>query len=478
MLRCSVPTAVLLTLCLAAASEAAPVKPAVKSTAVRPIRVLPASVSLDGAGTEQSLLVTGTDATGRSVDLTGSATFRSLSPKVAAIGKDGLVRSVGDGTAAIEVKAGGAVAKVTVRAKNARRESPLSFTNDVMPVLMKAGCYTGACHAKQGGQNGFGVSVFGYDPEADYYAVVRQADGRRVNRTEPGRSLLLAKATLTLPHAGGKRFDVASAEYRLLARWIAEGAPFAQPGEPKLVKVEVEPKERVLAPKGAQRLLVTAFYSDGTTRDVSRDADFRTNEEGIAGVEDGLIRATDLAGEAAIMTRYMGQVAATRITVPLKEAVRPEQYTRLPRFNEVDELVYRKLSQLNLLPSELCDDATFLRRAFLDLIGTLPTAEETRTFLAACEAEVKDLPAPPREKSPPLGKGGPGGVSPNPAASPKEVSKGTPPKPPLRRGRGCPYAGVPACAQSPCCPRGAATAAAGVCGLLGHAVGEPAPGGP
>lgn len=388
----------------APASKAAPKRPA--APVFRSLQVLPTRVNLDGAEASQTLLVTGIDVQGKAVDLTSTAVYRSSNPKLVQVAKDGRVRIAGDGSAVIEIRAGAVTKNVPVRARNAARTRPLSFTNDVMPVLMKAGCYVGACHAKQGGQNGFQLSVLGYDPEADFNSVARQGAGRRVNRHDPGQSLLLTKPTLALPHAGGRRFDEKSAEYRLLARWIAEGASFAQPAEPKLVRVEVEPKERVLPPKGAQHLLATAVYSDGSRRDITHDADFRSNEEGIAAVENGVIQASNLAGEAAIMTRYMGQVAVAQVTVPLKQAVSAAEYTRLPRQNFLDDLVYRKLSQLNLLPSGLCDDATFHRRAYLDLIGTLPTPPETKAFLAECAAELDSREPARMEDAEPRSGGG------------------------------------------------------------------------
>jgi len=343
---------------------------------------------LDGAGAAQSLRVTGLPTAGLPQDLTSAATYASSNPKVAAVDRTGAVTISGAGTAAIVVRANGAVAKVTVRASNPTATRPLNFANDIVPVLGRAGCYQAACHAKQGGKNGFQLSVLAFDPEADYAAVVRQAGGRRINRLEPERSLLLAKATLSIPHAGGQRIRVGSPEYALLARWLAAGAPEGAAGDAQLVRVEVEPAERVMAPLRSQKLLATAVFSDGRRRDVTALAQYASNETGIAEVgEDAVVRTTPLSGEAAVMVRYLGKVAVVRISVPLPGALKPAANSGLPQHNFVDPLIYRKLYQLNLLPSELCDDATFLRRAYLDLIGTLPTPEETKAYLAECEAE-------------------------------------------------------------------------------------------
>jgi hypothetical protein len=351
---------------------APPRPPAAKPAppAFRSLSAAPASISLEGPGARQGLLATGVPVEGPPKDLSRTAAYRTGNPKVASVSPDGTVQAVGDGSAWIEVRAAGKTARVPVRVRGARRERPVSFTRDVMPLLGKAGCSGAACHAKQGGKNGFQLSVLAFDPEADHAALARQAHGRRINRMEPGASLFLLKATGALPHGGGKRIEPGSPEYRLLARWVAEGARFGSDGEPALTRVEVEPAERVMAPKEQQQLLVTAVYADGSRRDVTRLAQFRSDEAGIADVDEaGRVRTSDLAGEAAVMARFMGQVAVARFTVPLNRSVPAGAYAGLPRLNFIDDLVYRKLSRLNVLPSDLCDDATFLRRVYLDLIA-------------------------------------------------------------------------------------------------------------
>jgi len=372
----------------AAPRAKAPARPAPRAVVPgAPVTVSPAAVVLSGWAPERQLLVTQTPAAGAARDLTTAAQFRSLNPKAATVTSGGLVRLVGAGKAVVEVRAAGQVRQVAVTAAAPASRAP-SFTADVAPVLTKAGCYAAACHAKQGGQGGFQLSVLGYDLDADWGAIRLQGNGRRLNRQDPARSLLLLKPTLGLPHAGGRRLEAGSPEWRLLAEWIAAGAPFGEPGDPVLERVTVEPPERVLAPEGRQQLRVTAHYRGAPPRDVTRLADYLSNETSIAEVDaGGRVQARQYTGEAAVMARFQGQVAVARFTVPLRTAVPSGDYARLPRFNLVDEPVYRKLALLNLLPSETCDDATFLRRASLDLIGTLPTAAETREFLAECAQE-------------------------------------------------------------------------------------------
>jgi hypothetical protein len=277
----------------------------------------------------------------------------------------------------------------TVSSRATEGEHSLNFVNDIVPILTKATCNSGGCHAKSGGgQNGFRLSLLGFEPQEDYEHIVKEGHGRRVFPGSPAQSLLLLKASNSMPHGGGLRLDPNSAGYKLLAQWIGQGMPFGSEADPQLASIEVEPKRSALQSKGQQQLKVLAHYSDGSTRDVTSTALYEPVDKSMAEADEaGLVKVLDIPGNAAVMVRYQGMVSVFSASVPLGAKVE-----NLPEVkNFVDQLVFANLTQLGIPPSSVCDDATFLRRAALDIAGRLPTIDETRTFLASKDPNKRDL---------------------------------------------------------------------------------------
>ncbi len=270
----------------------------------------------------------------------------------------------------------------------AESASSLNFVNDVEPILTKASCNSGGCHAKAGiGQRGFRLSVLGFEPQEDYEHIVKEGKGRRVFAAAPDQSLLLLKAANIVPHGGGKRLEPGSEEFQTVVRWISEGMVYERESDPKIVSVEVEPARISLKAKSQQHLKVRARYTDGSVRDVSRTALYEANDKSMAEAsEEGLVSLQDLPGNVAVMVRYSGLVSVCSISVPLGAPV--EQLP--PSKNFIDELVFANLKRIGIPPSGVCDDSTFLRRVSLDVAGRLPTEEEAQAFLNNNDPSKRD----------------------------------------------------------------------------------------
>jgi len=264
---------------------------------------------------------------------------------------------------------------------------PVSFNNDVVPVLTRFGCNAGGCHGKLAGQNGFRLSLRGYAPELDHATITREALGRRINAASPEDSLLVRKAANLIPHGGGQRLEPGGPAAQILTDWIAAGAPGPRTDEATLQRIEVSPSSSTLVVGESNQLAVTAVYSDGQREDVTWLTQFASSDSGVLDVApSGLVKALR-NGESVVRAAFKDQVEIATVTTPYAEPVDPQSYTE--RNNIIDEHVFNKLAALRIEPSPLCDDATFIRRASLDAIGTLPTAVEVRDFLADTDSNKR-----------------------------------------------------------------------------------------
>jgi len=373
--------AALCALTLAAIGHAAkvPRKSQISTSSVASLTLLPPNPTLIGARAAQTLVVMATFGDGSVKDVTAQCQFRLSPPKVANVNQQGVVLPLANGTATLIAQFGKATARTQVTVKNFEDDT-FNFTNHVLPVISKLGCNRTGCHGSPKGKSGFKLSLFGAEPEADFVAFAKAGETRRLNPADPARSLFLLKATAAVSHGGGKITAVGSPEYNTLAQWIARGAPRGKISDPKVVRVEVLPKERSMKKEEKQQLIVTARFSDGSTQDVTRLANYRSSDEVVATVNgEGKVTA-QVYGEAVILAEFLGKMDTARIVVP--QNVAGGEYGNVKPLNRIDELVFAKLRKLGIPPSDLSSDAEFLRRIYLDVIGTLPTPEEVTRFLA------------------------------------------------------------------------------------------------
>jgi hypothetical protein len=355
---------------------------------VRVLTAQPARVSLRGFDDSRQLVLTATLAGGLEQDLTDDAQYEVADRKVARVTSKGRVVPLADGDTEITARYADKAVRIPVHAEAVHESLPINFANQVVPVFTKLGCNGGGCHGKASGQNGFKLSLLGFEPEFDYSALVKEARGRRVFPGAPDASLLLLKASGTIAHGGGKRLDAGSDEYQVVRRWIAAGTPYGRPDDPTVTHISVFPEHRSLTRNNRQQVAVYAHYSDGSVEDITRRAQYDSNDPEVAVVDaDGLVRTLALSGEAAIMARYQGQVTVFRATVPLGQDV-PEYH--FEPHTVVDRYTQPKWRQLGIVPSEPCTDSQFIRRAYLDVTGTLPTPAQIAAFLDDPRADKRD----------------------------------------------------------------------------------------
>jgi len=353
------------------------------------IEAFPASVTLETAADFHRVVVLARFKDAATHDITRQARLSLDDPSLASL-SDTTLRPLKDGTTTLRIEYRGLSTAVPVTVRDAAEERPVSFQLDVMPVLTSSGCNTGSCHGSARGQDGFHLTLYGFDPAGDHFRLTREMAGRRINHAIPEDSLLLTKAVGDVPHTGGKLFDKDSANYRTLLEWIRAGAPYDSDDIPQPTGITVEPPQLVMKGSGIEvPLTVRATYSDGTDRDVTPLSSFSTSNDNAApiGESTGLARSKH-RGEAFLLARFHTFTEGSQAIVIPDDLpyTRPE----LPEFNYIDRHVHEKLHKLRVVPSEVCGDEVFLRRVYLDVIGRLPTPEDRERFLASSDPDKRE----------------------------------------------------------------------------------------
>jgi hypothetical protein len=352
------------------------------------IGIEPSEAALEPNDPGLQLVVHNRGQSGKPVDLTRMVEWSVEPEGVVELDRSGFVRPKGAGRATILVRFEGEEVSCELTVKPYDERS-WSFDNDIVPLLTRQGCNTGGCHGRADGQNGFRLSLFGYDASADYQSITRDSGSRRVDSMRPDASLLLQKATGQVAHAGGQRIAPGSSTYQLLASWIGAGVPETHgPSHGSFVKLSVEPRSILLSEPQSHQLRVVATYADGHTRDVTRLASFRTNDERVVAVDElGLanLRAT---GETDVIVRFGSQVVSCRISSPFNPKLAFD-FGNLKRSNLIDEHIFKRLEDLKVPPSPAAPDTVFLRRASFDLTGQLPEPDEVKQFVASTDPDKR-----------------------------------------------------------------------------------------
>ena len=344
------------------------------------LRVQPERLDLTGANPVHGLLVTLVADDGSQTDVTARAAYFSNAEAIAKVDPQGTCTVTGDGETTLKISADGLETILPLKVTRSQETSTPSFKQDILPIFTKTGCNMGGCHGKLAGQNGFKLSLRGYAPEWDYEALTQELNGRRINFAFPEESLLVQKPCGDLAHEGGVRFKRGSRLWQRVTDWIAARAPGPIKGEDNAAELIVLPGDRAMKVGETQQLLVQAVYPDGTRRDVTWLAQFFSNDETTISVKPNGKAKSLRAGQGSVRVHFQGLVQVINLAIPYETQVDPAVFVASQ--TAIDPPLFQKLQQLHLPPSEACDDATFLRRVFLDVIGLLPTADEVRQFLA------------------------------------------------------------------------------------------------
>jgi len=347
------------------------------------LAVYPPRVELDHAGARHRVLAVATRSDGVTREVTAEAEWEfsgAESAALIAVGEGRAVVPRADGACVLTVRFEGLTARCAVAVHGAATESPASFCHDVAPILTRAGCNAGGCHGASSGKDGFRLSLFGFDLQADYQRLTRERSTRRINRADPDESLLLRKAAGQVPHTGGKRLEADAEHFARLRDWIARGAPNDLDGAATVERLEIFPPRAVLEDRARQQFLAVAHYSDGRQRDVTDLAIFLSNNAASAAASPAGLVESGARGEAFVTARFDTRTVGSPV-LALPGDARYVPPAESPA-NYVDELVEAKLRTLRAEPSPLCSDEEFLRRASIDAAGRLPTAAEHAAFMA------------------------------------------------------------------------------------------------